>query len=151
MPPRVEVDPTQTTSPCSPGPQVREGGPVDALCAEHVRVVDGGQFLGSEGLGGAGDQVAGVVHQHIERSGVGEDGGDGRVGRLLGEDVEFDGAQIHGVFCGVRLRLGDTAGVAALGVAHGGVDGVAGARERPGGEGTETGSGTGDDDGLAHD
>ena len=107
MPPRVLELPTHTTSPSPLRAQVRQRGAVEALRAEHVDVVELGQLLRGERLGRTGDHVARVVHDYVEAALLGEDGGDGRVGRLLRRDVELDGAQVDAVLVGVLLGVGD--------------------------------------------
>ena len=65
------------------------------------------------------------------RPAVGDDLGDRRVDRGLRLHVELDRAQIDAVFAWRSLRIvGDLRRVAAGGVAHRGVDGVAGLGER---------------------
>ena len=67
-------------------------------------------------------------------------------------DVEFDGAQVDAVLRGEAADVGDLRRVAALRLAHPGVDGVAGLGEGAGGQRAEAARSAGDDDDLlVHD
>src|SRR5258705_12532784 len=106
-----------------------QGGAVDALGAEQVGVQDLHDLLGREGLGGAHDEVAGVVDDDVQPSAVSEDRLEGAVGRVLREDVELDGAQLEPLGGCLLFDLADVAGVATLKVAHARVHDVAGGGE----------------------
>jgi hypothetical protein len=142
VPPRVLVEPTQTSS---PSPWARRYGPVDALGGDDVGVVDLDQLLGGERLGRPEDHVPGVMHDDVDAVGVGEDPGDACVHRLLVADVELDGP----------LRVGggvvDGGLVASSGVADAGVDEMTGVGQGPDGHGAESARGAGNEDGLGHD
>ena len=70
------------------------------------------------------------------------------VGRSLGLDVEFDRADVG---AGERGEFGGVLGVAADDIAHGRIDGVAGAAESVGGQAAKTAGRAGDEDDLGHD
>ncbi len=113
--------------------QVRQGGAIDPLGAEHVDVIELGELLRREGLGGAEHHVAGIMHDDVDAAVRGEDRGNAGVDRLLRADVELDGAKIDAVASGIAFDVGDLRRVAARGLAHGRVDGVACLSERFGG------------------
>jgi hypothetical protein len=125
---------------------MRERGPVHALRAQHVHVVLLDVLLRREGLGGAEEHVAGILHDDVEPSGIRQDLGDARLDRCVRLDVQLDAAQVDALFGGPGRDLGDAPGVAARRLAHRGVDGVAGRRQRAGGHQAEAGRGAGDED-----
>ena len=151
MPPRLLLEPTQTSSPSRWAPQVGQGRPVDALGGQHVDVVDLGDLLHRERLGRAEDHVPGVVDDDVQAPGIADGLLDRGVDRGLAGDVHLDRAQGDRVVRRVRVEVGDGGRVPAGGVAHARVDGVTGVGQRAGGHGAETAGGTGDDDGLRHD
>jgi hypothetical protein len=53
--------------------QLRQRGPVDALDAEHVDVVELGELLGRERFGRAERHVAGIVDHDIDAARIGDD------------------------------------------------------------------------------
>jgi hypothetical protein len=95
--------------------------------------------------------VAGVVDHHIETPIVGNDFCDSGRGGFIGGDVEFDGPEIDAVLGGVTHDLGDLRGIAAGGLAHAGIDDVAGMSECTGSERAKAAGSAGDDDDLFHD
>lgn len=135
--------------PPAPAAHAGQRGAVDALGGEHVDVVELRELFRGEGLGGAGGHVAGVVDEHVDPAGLGLDLRYSRVDGVLRVHVEFDGAQVDTVLAGVVGRGLDLRRVAARGVAHARVHGVAGVCQGPGGEGAETAGGTRDDDDVA--
>jgi hypothetical protein len=130
---------------------VRQGGAVDPLGGQHVDVVGLGELLGGEGLGRAEDHVPGVVDDGVQPPGLVDDLLDRRVDHRLAGDVHRDRVQVSRVGPGVRIELGGGGGVGSGGIAHPGVDGVAGVREGARGQRAEPARGAGDDDALGHD
>jgi hypothetical protein len=92
--------------------------------------------------------MPGIVDDDVEAAGVLEDVGVAGLGRCVGLDVEFDGAQVETVIRRLLGNFGDTRGVAAFGFAPRGVDGVTGFCERFGGHEAEAGGSAGDEDEL---
>ncbi len=128
---------------------MRQHRAVDALRAENVHVVLLGKLLGRERLGRAKHHVSGVMDHHIDAAAFRDDLIGGGVGGWFRLYVEFDRAQIDAVACGGRGHLGCILRVAAGDVAHRGVYGVPGSRERLGGQAAEAAGRAGDeDDGL---
>jgi branched-chain amino acid transport system ATP-binding protein len=104
---------------------MRQDGPVDALCAEHVDVVLLRELLRSERFGGTEHHVTSVVDQHIDLAAIGHDLPDRRVDRRLGLDIELDCTKVVAVPLRGFGNLGRAFGVAADDITHGGVDGIA--------------------------
>ena len=90
--------------------------------------------------------MPGVVDDDVDPAGL----RDGGVHGLLAGHVEFEGAQVDAVLCGVGAGVGDGRGVAAGGLPDPGVHGVAGVGEGAGGQGAETAGGACDEDGVRH-
>jgi hypothetical protein len=95
--------------------------------------------------------VPGVVDHDIETPLLGNDFGDGRVCRLLGADVELDGAQIDAVIAGVFFDIGDLGRIPACGAAHRRVHRMARFGQAVGGQPAKAAGRAGDDDDLFHD
>jgi hypothetical protein len=130
---------------------LRQRRTIDALGAQDVDVIELGELFRRECLRRAEHHVTGIVHDDIEAALLGDDLRDRRVGRWLRADIELDCAQIDMVVAGEFCEIGDDGRVAALRLAHRGIDGVAGLGERIGGQAAEAARRAGDDNDLFHD
>ena len=126
MPPRVEDEPTQTNKPLAATAHMRKRRAIDPLRTQNVDVVLLNELLRGEGLGGAEHHVSGVVYDDIEATGVLQDLGNACFGRTVGLNIQLDGAQVEALCLGPCGGFGDARRVTALGLAHRGVDGMAG-------------------------
>jgi hypothetical protein len=91
------------------------------------------------------------VHHDVEAALFGHDVRHRRVGRGLRQHVELDCAQVMTMGKAPVAQLAHLGGVAALRVAHAGVNRVAGLGQRAGGEVADAGGGAGDEDDGFHD
>jgi hypothetical protein len=121
------------------------------LGRKHIDVVELRKLFRRKGFGRAERHVAGIVDHHVEAPVVGDDFRDTGVGGLVGADVELDGPEIDTVLLGVARGLGDLRRVATRGLAHAGVDDMAGVSQCTRGERAEAAGSAGDDDNLFHD
>jgi hypothetical protein len=130
---------------------LRQSRTIDTLGAEHVDVVELRELFRRERFRRSERHVTGVVNHDIETSLLGHDLADGRIGRLLRADIEFDGTQIDVVIAGVFFDIGGLGGVAAGGAAHRRVNSVARLGQGVGGQPAKAAGRAGDDDDLFHD
>src|SRR5205807_9172496 len=87
----------------------------------------------------------------VESARISNDLRDAGFDRHAGSNVELDGPEIDAVLGGIARNLCDLRRIAPGRLAHGGVDGVAGAGEREGSERAEAARGAADDNNLFHD
>jgi hypothetical protein len=92
--------------------------------------------------------VAGIVDDDIEAAHVIQDVRDAGLGRAVGLDIQFDGAQVQAVLNGPGRDFGDAGRIAALGLAHRGIDGVTGLGEGACGHEAEARGGASDENDL---
>ena len=131
--------------------EMRKRGAVDALGAEHIRVIQLGELFGREGFRRTEHHVAGVVHDHVQAPVLIDDLPDRCVRGLLRRDVQLDRANVHFVLGRVLPHLRDLRLVAAGGFAHARVDGVPRTGEGAGSQGAEAARRARDDDDVFHD
>jgi hypothetical protein len=98
--------------------QMRQRRPIDPLGAENVDVILLDQLFEREGFGRAEHHVAGIMDDHIEAPGVGDDAGDTGINRGVGLHVQLDGAQIRFIFGGPGGDSGNLWHIAACGFPH---------------------------------
>jgi len=130
--------------------QLRQGSAVDALGRKHIDVEQLRKLLRRERFRRTERHVAGIVDHDVEASVVGDDLRDAGFGGFVRGDVEFDGPEVDAVLAGIACDFCDLGGVAAGGLAHAGVDDVAGMSEGTGGERAKAARSTGDDNNLFH-
>ena len=94
--------------------------------------------------------MPGIVDQHIDAPGVDDDLGDRGIDRVLGEHVELDGAEVDTMRLREGVDLRHLGRVPAGGLAHRGVDGVAGLGESLGGQAAEAAGGAGNENDFIH-
>jgi hypothetical protein len=104
-----------------------------------------GQILIRECLDVADVQVAGVLHDHVQAPGLVHHRFHGCIGRCLRGDVELDHVQVEVLLLGQLVELRGDLGIAGVHAAPAGVDGVPGPGQGLGGEITDPGARTGDE------
>ena len=146
MPPLTLLLETHSRSPCSRSRKLGQHGSVEPLGAEHVDVVQLGELLGSERLGGADHHVARVVHDDVDAALASKHLPHGSGDRLVGLHVELDGVQLHLLARGVRPCLWRVLLVATVEVTHARVDDLSLVGERAGRECSEAAAAAADED-----
>jgi len=127
---------------------VGKDGAIDADAAHEVRVHNLLGLLGGDGFGEADQGVTGVVDGDINAAGLCDRRADGKFHGGVAGDVAFESEDGKRFPAGQGEEIGGVLGIFALGIAHGGKDGVAVAREGLGEEPAEAGAGAGDEDYL---